>query len=456
MRAGIYTRISLDRFGDSRGVTRQYEDADKLIKLRGWDIAGQYEDNDMSAAGKRRRPAFEEMLSDITAGKLDAIVAWSFDRLSRNRVDEVRLIEACQKQSVTIALVRGSDLDMSTPSGRLVADFMASTARHEIEVKSDRQKRANLQRAKDGRPHSGRRPFGYEKDLLTPKPDEAAQIVWAYEQILAGATLRSIARHWNESGVTTTAGGKWLGNTIRQTLRNPRNAGLSYLHGERMGVGQWKPLVSEDIWKAACHILEDPARSTVTDRSIKYLLSSIAECGRCNDGSKVATGRTMHGKRNYQCNSKVDLTRAAEPIDTLTVEVVLERLSRKDAAKLLTSQNQPEDVSALRTEANAQRARMDEAAQLYASGAIHGAQLATITEACKNRAAELDERIALATVSSPLTALIGVDDIRAEWEKLDILVKRKVVKTLFKRIVIEPVPRGQRIFRPESVTFVWN
>ncbi len=61
------------------------------------------------------------------------------DRITRNRRDTLRLLEVGQQAGSTIALVRGTDLDLSTPAGRLTADMLAAIARNEIEVKSDRQ-----------------------------------------------------------------------------------------------------------------------------------------------------------------------------------------------------------------------------------------------------------------------------------------------------------------------------
>ena len=452
----VYTRISLDRFGDASAVERQREDALKLVELRGWNLIAEYQDNDISAAGKKDRPGFNRLIESINTGTVDAVVAWSFDRLARNRRDELLLIEACQSHSVTLALVRGSDIDMSTPAGRMVADIMATTARHEIEVKSDRQKRANLQRAKQGRPHIAQRPFGYESNGIDIIQEEAEMLSWGYSQIIAGASLRAVARHWNKQGTLTTAGNNWSGQTVRDTLLNPRYMGYRYYLGERVAKAVWAPIVSEDIFEAAKAVLTDPKRTTAKDRTIKFLLTNIAECGRCDDGSKVSTARTQHGKRNYKCTVRGNLTRGAEPIDELTEAVIIERLSQPDASKLLESESPKVDLSVLRDESNAQRRRMSEAAQLFADGKIQGSQLQTITSSCEERIGELEQQIAESVTASPLTGLIGAEDVRAVWDDLDVSLKREVVRTLFERVVIEPVKQGARIFDPASVRFEWR
>src|SRR5205823_5844871 len=144
----------------------------------GWTLADTLVDNDTSAAGKVARPGFETLLSGLNAGRWDAVVAWNIDRLTRNRRDTLRLIEMGQRCNTVIAVVRGSDYDLSTPAGRMTADILASVARNEIEVKSDRQRRARQQAAASGQPvQFCHRPFGYRDDKITPDPDEAAAVV---------------------------------------------------------------------------------------------------------------------------------------------------------------------------------------------------------------------------------------------------------------------------------------
>lgn len=71
-RAAIYLRISLDRDNNRRGVTRHREDAEQLIEHRGWTQVDVYEDNDTTGSGRKSRPAFERLLTDIDKGAFTA------------------------------------------------------------------------------------------------------------------------------------------------------------------------------------------------------------------------------------------------------------------------------------------------------------------------------------------------------------------------------------------------
>lgn len=191
-RAAIYLRISRDLTGQRLGVDRQREAAEKYALANGYEVAEIFTDNDISAAGGKRRPGFESLLDALTDGHVSAVIAWNWDRLTRNRPDTVRLIETCQRTKAKVALVRGSDLDMSTPSGRMTAGILAEVAQNEIETKGERQSLAQRQRASMGRAPKGMRPLGYSVngEVLD---DEAEAVRRIYASFNAGASLRAVA-----------------------------------------------------------------------------------------------------------------------------------------------------------------------------------------------------------------------------------------------------------------------
>lgn len=76
----VYARISQDREGDGLGVKRQLDDCRADAGRRGWVVAEEYVDDDLSAYGGKVRPAYERMLTDIAAGSRDAVMVWHMDR----------------------------------------------------------------------------------------------------------------------------------------------------------------------------------------------------------------------------------------------------------------------------------------------------------------------------------------------------------------------------------------
>jgi hypothetical protein len=85
-RAGVYTRISLDRWGTSEAPERQLADCRDEIERRGLVLIEHYSDRDVSAYKQVRRPQYERMLRDLRAGRLDVVVVWKLDRLTRQGI----------------------------------------------------------------------------------------------------------------------------------------------------------------------------------------------------------------------------------------------------------------------------------------------------------------------------------------------------------------------------------
>lgn len=458
MPAAVYVRQSQDRSGEGLGVQRQREDCCRVVEQRGWALAAEFTDNDVSAAGRKRRPGFEALVKAVERGEIGAIVAWSLDRLTRNRRDQLRLIEACEPTKVVISLVRGSDMDLSTPAGRLAADILASVARHEIEQKSDRQTRAQTQAAAQGRRVGGRRPFGYEADGVTVKPCEAQAIIDGYTSLLAGEPLAVIARRWNALGLRSgqtayapTRKGqptRWSHATVRTVLCNGRNAGLRIYKGEPVATAVWPALVAEHVWRAACSMLEDPSRNRGgAGRLGRQLLTGIALCGVC--GAPVHGGGASHRKPVYRCPSNAHVTRLAPPVEDYIGQVVVARLARPDAADLVADAARP-DVTALVTEAAAVRQRQRVLAEEFADGALSPAQLRTANERMRARLAELESQLADAGRLSALTPLIQATNVQTIWNQLDVDRRRAIIDLLM-TVRLHPPGRGTRRFNPTTV-----
>lgn len=502
MRAFIYLRQSLDRTGSGAAVERQREDCLKLCAERGWQVAHTFVDNDVSASSRKPRPEYRNMLESVEQGGAEVVVAWHIDRLTRRLTELEELIELAQRTGLRIATVTG-DVDLSTDAGRLVGRILASVARGEVERKGARQKRAQQQAAEQGRPAGGRRPFGYASDGVTVNDPEARHVRQAYADVMHGASLKSIARRWNEAKALTTAGNEWSHSTVRNMLKNPRYAGLRTYRGEVVGPATWPALVDSDTFEAVRAILSVPERRTTLTTARKYLLPSLALCWKC--GSDVATGHTRHGKRVYVCRANKCISRKAEPVDAWiqggriervlrfdkqspadqsalarlredpsvsvvderetsrevsmrVVEtlrgVVVERLSRPDAADLVS----PSDSDELRTlaaKAAGIRERLDDLATGLEEGLLTLAAVRKSSERLRDELGRVEAAIASAARADSLGPLVAAHDVGAAWEGLDIAQRRQVVDALMTVTLLKP-ESGRRDFDPESVRIDWR
>lgn len=461
MRAAIYLRQSQDRNGDGFGVERQRADVLRLIESRGWTLAAEFVDNDVSALSRKPRPQFSEMMRRVDAGEFDVIVARHMDRLLRRLAEFESVLERCQKTKT--AIVTAADgVDTATDGGRLVARILSSVAQGEVERKGARQRSAAVQAANQGRWVGGHRAFGYEADGVTVREDEATLIKQGYVDVLAGESLAEIARRWNAAGFATSRGSQWSRTAAKDVLTNPRHAGLRRYRpqDERpairqnpelgiTGAAEWPAIIDEPTWRAAVRILCDPDRRRAPLGG-KGLLTGLAVCGVC--GATVHRGGATHGKPMYRCISGRHVSRMSEPVDDYVTKVTIARLTRPDASDLWTAELP--DASELMAEADTLRHRRDDIAEDYADGVMDRHQFRAANARVLERLAEVESQIASAGSHSPL-AIVAADDVRATWQGLSVAQRRGIIAALMTPVLHLP-GRGTRTFRPETVEIRWN
>ncbi|WP_051545112.1 recombinase family protein [Mycobacterium asiaticum] len=461
MRAAIYLRQSQDRTGDGLGIDRQRDEVRQLITARGWTVAGEFVDNDVSALSRKSRPQFDRMMARVDAGEFDVIVARHIDRLLRRLAELENVLERCQ--ATNTAVVTAADgVDTSSDGGRLVARILSSVAQGEVERKGARQRSAAVQAAQQGRWVGGRRAFGYEADGVTVREDEAALIKQGYADLLAGESISEIARRWNAAGAVTGQGHEWRRGAVKDVLTNPRNAGLRRYRPTEdrwkvrvnpelgiTGTAEWPGIVDETTWRAAVRKLSDPARRRAPIGG-KGLLTGLAVCGVCAE--TVHRGGASHHKPMYRCRSGRHVGRMSEPVDEYVTEVVLARLTQPDAAELWAAELP--DASELMAEADTLRRRRDDLALDYADGAMTREQFRAANTRVLERLGELEARIAAAGTTSPL-AIVAAADVRGTWATLSTAQRRAIIAALMTP-ALHLVGAGVRNFRPESVEIRWK
>ncbi|MBV9012626.1 MAG: recombinase family protein [Pseudonocardiales bacterium] len=261
------------------------------------EVAEVYADNDVSAYSGKPRPAWQQLISDVQAGALDAMVSWHVDRLTRSPRELEDVIDLADKHGIDLATVTG-EVDLSNPTGRLVARMLGAAARHEAEHRAERQKRQRRQAAEAGRvAGGGKRPFGFGEDRVTMVDAEADVIRECAARVLSGESLASICHDLADRGITTSGGKRWLPTTLRQLMvsarisgrreRIPRSSGQTIrpVIGEVVADAVWPAVIAPNDSDRLRALLTDPSRrkySAANGR--RYLLSGILRCGLCGGG----------------------------------------------------------------------------------------------------------------------------------------------------------------------------
>jgi site-specific DNA recombinase len=453
MTNAYYLRQSLDRDLTKVSIDYQRKGIHKLCAGKGWDAPVEYLDRNVSAT-TGRRPAYEELCRDIADGVVKRVAVWDMDRLHRQPRELEDFIDLAERHGVELANV-GGDVDLSTPSGRMFARMKGTVAKYEVEQKSVRQKAANQERAKNGKPWV-QRSFGYDGNTIVPK--EAAAIRTACHALLNGATLWSIAKDWNAQGLKTSKGYLWEGSKVRQMLLRPRNAGLQVYDGEILdGVTPaWKPIVDRDTWESVRKYLADPKRFTGRSLARKHLLSGIAYCGECGRRMSTVTKPTKRGTKRvvYQCKNMgcMKIVRALPRTDELVIGIITERLADPDAARKLAKPTV--DTKKLHDQIDTLRKLITATRDDYTEGLIDARDRNTRLERITAKLSPLEDKLLGSHMSRDVKDLAGKPDAADRFEALPLDRRRGVIDTLTV-VTIHRQKVGGR-FEPEAVTIDWK
>jgi hypothetical protein len=194
---------------------------------------------------------------------------------------------------------------------------------------------------------------------------------------------------------------------------------------------------------------------------VRTLLGGLALCPCGN----VVTGMPSHtGHHIYRCTPATrnrayrggHVARQAEPVEAFVEKLVVARLSRPDAADLVSVEEAGVDVAGLRGEAAAIRRNLEEMAGDCALGRISRAQMLKATQAGNARLAAIGAELDGAARENVLAPLVAAENAAAVWAGLDISRKRAVIKTLMSVTLYSPGKGPRRVFDPATVQVAWN
>ena len=274
VRCAIYTRKSseegLDQ--DFNSLDAQREACEAYIvsqKAEGWVALPEFYDDGGISGGTLNRPALQHMLDDIDAGKVDQIVVYKIDRLTRSLADFAKLVERLEKAGASFVSVTQS-FNTATSMGRLTLNVLLSFAQFEREVTAERIRDKIAASKKKGMWMGGLVPFGYAANgrTLCIIESEAKTIRTLYDLYLELGTVREVQGEVRRRDLRTRArtqksgmqvGGHHFGRGhIHQILTNPLYAGR-IRHKSKVYDGQHPAIIDEEIWNKVQANLETQA-----------------------------------------------------------------------------------------------------------------------------------------------------------------------------------------------------
>jgi len=245
--AGAYIRVSTDEQAESGySLQAQRERITAQIQAKGWVLHDIYEDAGQSG-GTLQRPQLQRLLSDIDNGKIQAVVVYKLDRLSRKQIDTISLIEnVFVKKGVKLVSISES-LDTGSSTGLAMIGMLSVFAQLERDTITERLSSGRLQKAKTGGFCGGSAPIGYKTErnskVLYVDAEKAKTVQRVFMLSEQGLTQQAIADILNAEGHTTKRGVQFGNSQISRILRRKGTYNGTYSYSGVTAKGQHQAII---------------------------------------------------------------------------------------------------------------------------------------------------------------------------------------------------------------------
>lgn len=296
----LYARVSTqEQAREGYSIEEQVERLKKYSEAHGRYDYKVFVDAGYSGATKNR-PDLQKIVKGASEGKIEKVIVYKLDRLSRSQKDTLELIEDVFLKNGVDFESMSERFDTSTSFGRAMVGILAVFAQLEREQIKERMSMGREGRAKLGKWHGGGNiPIGYEyiNGELIPNEYEAMQIREAYELLLGGYTYKGIEGIFEEKGYKHKHGG-WNDRAIHNVLTNDLYIGVVKFDGVKYK-GTHKPLIDKGTFEKAQEICKqkyEAFKNNAVPRSSSYL-GGLIYCAQC--GAKYGISVTRWGKYRY-------------------------------------------------------------------------------------------------------------------------------------------------------------
>jgi site-specific DNA recombinase len=314
MRCAIYTRKSSEEGleQDFNSLDAQREACEAFIlsqKHAGWTaLPALYDDGGVSGA-TMERPALQRLLADVRARKVQVIVVYKVDRLTRSLADFAKIVEVFDAHGVSVVSVT-QQFNTTTSMGRLTLNVLLSFAQFEREVTGERIRDKIAASKKKGMWMGGLPPLGYDvRDrTLVVNETEAQTVRYIYRRYAELGSVRLLKRELDADGIVSKRrrspdGRRWGGKPLARgalylLLQNRIYLG-EIVHKDNSYPGEHKAIVDRDLWEAVQQRLVQNRveRSNGTGASEPSLLAGLLHDA---DGHRMTPTHAVKGGRRYR------------------------------------------------------------------------------------------------------------------------------------------------------------
>ena len=490
-RCAIYTRKSseegLDQ--DFNSLEAQREACAAYIlsqRHEGWrELPDRYDDGGISG-GTMKRPGLTRLLADVQAGRIDVVVVYKVDRLSRSLMDFAKLLALFDQKDVTFVSTT-QNFNTTNSMGRLTLNILLSFAQFEREMIAERTRDKMAAARKRGKWLGSRPPYGYlgdhDKRQLVVCEEEAERVRTMFRMYLRLGSVNAVAKRindlgWMKKGYRAKTGRvtpprKYRDKDVHTILRNVSYLGKVEFNGE-LYEGEHEAIVSEELFARVQSVLTSKAcgRGRRRGRNPEYLLQGIAWCGLCEKRITTTAGRGRNKElyRYYVCSNRGRKGRdgcthprlGAEELEQLVVSRVKARCTDPLLLEEIVARMEVGRVEAMAAITSERERIVADEAKLHAEGrklmdAI-GQDTGTEGKLLAERIGEIEAQLdVLSTERCSLDAQLrglqnATEQVRATvdilevfdavWDEFEAAEKQDLVHLVVKRVVVNE-PEGK-------------
>src|SRR5712691_9322159 len=341
MRVAVYARVSTTRQAQAQTIDQQLDRLREAVAGRGWELEEQhvYRDDGYSGASLGR-PGLDRLRDHAALADLDLALVTAPDRLARNYVHQVLLIDELASHGCQVEFL---DRPMSDdPHDQLLLQIRGAVAEYERTLIAERMRRGRQAKMRAGTllPWTTP-PFGYRLDPERPRqaagvrvePGEAVLVAQMFDWYLEPqATVYRLARRLTDLGVATPRGKpRWNVASVRGILRNPAYTGRALTNRTQVAPARRRksamlpagpgvshaprpeedwiavpvpPVISEETFAQVQAKLDANQQTAARNTRHEYLLRALISCGACRLSCGVR--QTAAGYRYYLCRGRTD------------------------------------------------------------------------------------------------------------------------------------------------------
>lgn len=327
MIAGIYCRVSTQEQAlEGYSINEQEKRLKDYCSAKNWNVYKTYIDPGYSGSNINR-PALQKMISDIAERKIDIVLVYKLDRLSRSQKDTMFILEDIFLKNNVNFVSMNESFDTTSSFGRAMIGMLSVFAQLERENIKERTSMGRQARIEEGHPHCTTPPLGYNfkdnsNDLII-EPYGAMLVKKVYDLFLKEAySINKINSYMHESYGDSDLY-KWINNTsVRRILSNPVYAG-KIKYGDKIYDGIHDPIIDMvDFERAQTYLKKNKTSINFDNDYTKdgyithYLLSGLLYCGDC--GARLSPRTISNKTKRYVCYSVSKASKAMIKSDNCT------------------------------------------------------------------------------------------------------------------------------------------